>query len=88
MGRPVITTTAPGCRETFEEGVTGFGCQPKDVDSLVEAMEKFLALSWEERAAMGKEGHGKAVREFDRKIVIGAYMEELEKIRLEGQQRG
>lgn len=87
-GRPVITTRVPGCLETFEEGVTGFGCQPGDADSLVEAMEKFLARSWEEWAAMGEAGHRKMVREFDRKIVVDAYMEELEKIRLEGQRRG
>lgn len=80
-GRPVIATSVPGCRETFDEGITGFGCQPGDVDSLVEAMEKFLVLSWEKRAAMGKAGHEKIVREFDRKIVIDAYMEEIEQIR-------
>lgn len=82
-GRPVIATTVPGCRETFDEGITGFGCRPRDAGSLAEAMKKFLALSWEERAAMGKAGHGKMVREFDRKIVVGAYIEELERLRRE-----
>ena len=80
-GRPVITTRIPGCVETFEEGVTGFGCQAGDAGSLAEAMEKFLALSWEERAAMGQAGHEKVAREFDRKIVVDAYMEEIEALR-------
>ncbi len=84
-GRPVIATTVPGCQETFEEGVTGYGCQPKDPDSLTASMEKFLALAWEKRAAMGKAGHRKMVREFDRKIVVDAYMEEIENIGQEKQ---
>ena len=28
-GRPVIATNISGCREIFEEGVTGFGCEVK-----------------------------------------------------------
>lgn len=83
-GRPVIATTIPGCRETFDEGVSGFGCQVGDADSLAAAMEKFLALSWEEREAMGKAGREKIEREFDRKIVVDAYMEEIKNIGREG----
>jgi len=42
MGRPVITTDAPGCRETVVDGDNGFLVPPKDVSALVEAMEKFI----------------------------------------------
>lgn len=84
IGRPVITTTVPGCRETFDEGISGFGCQPGDAGGLAEAMEKFLALSWEEREAMGKAGNEKMLREFDRQIVTDAYMEEIGKLRQGG----
>ena len=42
MGRPVITTDAPGCRETVEDGVNGFLVPPKDVGALATAMERFL----------------------------------------------
>jgi len=42
IGRPVITTDAPGCRETIVDGYNGFLCQPKDVQSLVDAMLKFI----------------------------------------------
>jgi len=41
-GRPVVTTDAPGCRETVIEGVNGFLVQPRDVESLSQAMERFL----------------------------------------------
>ncbi|MDE2420948.1 MAG: glycosyltransferase family 4 protein [Gammaproteobacteria bacterium] len=43
MARPVITTDAPGCRETVENGYNGFLVPIKSVDALVKAMEKFIA---------------------------------------------
>ena len=38
-GRPVITTDAPGCRETVRHGETGLMVPVADVDALVRAME-------------------------------------------------
>lgn len=43
MGRPIVTTDAPGCRETVEDGLNGFLVEPRDVDTLVSAMQRFLA---------------------------------------------
>jgi glycosyltransferase involved in cell wall biosynthesis len=42
MGRPIITTDAPGCRETVIDGENGFLIPVKSVDALVEAMKKFI----------------------------------------------
>ncbi len=42
MGRPIITTDAPGCRETVEDGVNGFLVPVKDSKALAEAMERFI----------------------------------------------
>ncbi|MBV6305078.1 glycosyltransferase family 4 protein [Candidimonas humi] len=42
MGRPIITTDAPGCRETVVDGENGFLVPPKAVDELAEAMTKFI----------------------------------------------
>jgi glycosyltransferase involved in cell wall biosynthesis len=42
MGRPIITTDAPGCRETVIDGENGFLVPVKNVDALVEAMKKFI----------------------------------------------
>lgn len=41
VGRPVITTDAPGCRETVEDGVNGFLVPVASIDALYEKM-KFL----------------------------------------------
>lgn len=42
MGRPIITTDAPGCRETVVEGENGFLVRPRNADSLFEAMMRFV----------------------------------------------
>jgi glycosyltransferase involved in cell wall biosynthesis len=42
MGRAIITTDAPGCRETVEEGVNGFLVPPRDADALCRAMTRFI----------------------------------------------
>ena len=76
-GRPVIASNISGCKEAFEEGVTGFGFTPGNPEELIDAMEKFLALSTKERATMGQRGREKMEREFDRKLVTAAYMDEV-----------
>lgn len=42
MGRAIITTDAPGCRETVKDGYNGFLVAVKDVGTLAEAMLKFI----------------------------------------------
>src|SRR5690606_6595831 len=42
MGRPVITTDVPGCRQTVRDGVNGYLVPPRDADALAEAMRRFL----------------------------------------------
>jgi|TARA_R110000851_G_scaffold175556_1_gene321895 glycosyltransferase involved in cell wall biosynthesis len=42
MGRPVITTDAPGCRETVVDGENGYLVPVKSVDALVNAMLRFI----------------------------------------------
>jgi glycosyltransferase involved in cell wall biosynthesis len=43
MGRPIVTTDAPGCRETVIEGKNGFLVPPRNVDALGKAMERFIS---------------------------------------------
>lgn len=79
-GRPVIASDISGCREAFEEERTGFGFTPGNADDLIRAMERFLALSKEERAYMGKKAREKMESEFDRNLVIDAYISEINTI--------
>ena len=74
-GRPLITSNVPGCQETFEEGVSGFGCEPKDTDSLIKAIDRFLLLSEEEHVKLGEAGRKKMEKEFSRDLVVKEYMQ-------------
>lgn len=42
MARPVITTNAPGCRDTVIDGENGFLVPVRNVDALAAAMERFI----------------------------------------------
>jgi glycosyltransferase involved in cell wall biosynthesis len=43
MGRAIITTDAPGCRETVEHGRSGLLIPPRDADALYDAMMRFVS---------------------------------------------
>lgn len=73
MGKPIITTDTPGCRETVVENENGFLCKVKDPSSLLDAMERFMALEPQKRLTMGKYSRTKAELEFDEKFVINKY---------------
>ncbi len=64
MGRPVITTDAPGCRETVIDGKTGFFVPTGDSKALAEAMEKFIETP-ELIAEMGNESYKMCKEKFD-----------------------
>ncbi len=42
MGRAIITTDAPGCRETVQHGQNGYLVGVKSVDDLVQSMQYFI----------------------------------------------
>lgn len=83
-GRPVLASNVPGCVETFDEGVTGFGFEVKSVESLIETIINFISLPYDKKREMGIAGRKKMEREFDRNIVISAYLEEINSIISEG----
>lgn len=79
-GRPVITTNVPGCKETVDDGVTGFLCEARSSESLIAAIEKFFNLPYEQKIEMGKAGRAKVEKEFNRQIVIDKYAEAIKSI--------
>lgn len=68
MGRPVITTDAPGCRETVINGVNGFLIPPRNTDALIAAMERFIANPGL-ISTMGVESRRLAEERFDVRVV-------------------
>lgn len=79
-GRPVLASNIAGCKEGFDDGVTGFGFEARSGEACYDAIDKFMKLSREERMQMGKKAREKMEREFDRELVIQAYVEEIGKI--------
>lgn len=74
VGRPIITTTAPGCNDAVDDGITGFTCKVADSVDLARKIEKFLLLNNSERAAMGLMARQKMERQFDEKFVVEKYI--------------
>lgn len=76
-GRPAITTTRSGCKETVEDEVSGFLFEPQNEQQLYVCVKKFINLSNQEKKKMGILAREKMVKEFNRDIVTQAYMKEI-----------
>lgn len=70
IGRPLITSDIPGCREAVKQGISGLLCPVKDRNALLHAMEDFLKLSKEERKAMGRAGRKYMEEQYDKEKVV------------------
>lgn len=75
--RPIITTDHPGCRETVDDGITGFLVKKQNSKDLISKIELFLSMTTEQRRKMGLKGREKMVKEFDRQKVVDEYMKEI-----------
>ena len=78
--RPIITTDRSGCKEVVDDGVNGFVVKQRDSADLIQKIEQFIALPHEEKVKMGQAGRAKVEREFNRKIVVDAYLKETETV--------
>ena len=81
MGKPIITTDVPGCREVVEDQLTGFLCEVRSAQDLAHKMCQMIELSAEQRAQMGRLGRIKMENQFSEKIVIDRYLEVIRSIK-------
>jgi glycosyltransferase involved in cell wall biosynthesis len=79
LGKPLIATDVPGCREIARQGVNALLCKVADAQSLADAMLAMLAMPEAERARLGRAGRRIAEEEFDERIVSDRYLEALER---------
>ena len=77
MGRPIVTTDWPGCREVVTDGVNGYLCTPRDIDSLTTALERAAMTDDAQWLAMSRAGREKAAEEFSQQRVIDLYLKAL-----------
>ena len=80
MGRPIVATDVPGCREVVADGITGFLCEAKSAASLADKLQAMMAFTPDERRAMGERGRAKVAAEFDETTVIARYLETLREL--------
>ncbi|UXL11572.1 glycosyltransferase family 4 protein [Enterobacter cloacae] len=80
MGKPLITTDNVGCKETLQDGITGFLCEPRSVESLSDKMEIIINMPEPKRSAMGKAGRNFIEARFDEQIVINKYLKAIDTI--------
>ncbi len=77
MGKPLIATDVPGCRDAVADGETGYLCEVRSADSLAAAMRKMLEMPAEARRKMGERGRRKVEEEFCESRVIAKYLDAL-----------
>jgi glycosyltransferase involved in cell wall biosynthesis len=74
MARAVITTDAPGCRQTVEPGQTGLLVPVNDAPALAAAMQK-LAYDEKLRTQMGEAGYVRVKRLYEASAVAHSTLE-------------
>jgi glycosyltransferase involved in cell wall biosynthesis len=87
MGRPLVATDVPGCREIVREGVTGTLGKPRDSRSLADAMLRLARLNPAERARLGANARELVEERYSERVVIRAYLEALSAAGLPAKQR-
>lgn len=80
MGRPLIATDVPGCREVVHSGLNGLLCDPRDSKSLAIQMEKILNMTPEKLQKFTHASRELVQEKFDENLVIEAYLKVLENI--------
>ena len=78
-GRPIITTDRSGCREIVDDGKNGYMIPCQNSEYLINAVDKFMGLTWEEKRQLGIAARKKVEQVFDRQIVVDKYVEEVKK---------
>jgi len=74
LGKPIITTNSVGCKEAVVDGLNGYLCEPRSLESLISTLDKFIQLPSDKKMVMGDNSRLRAVKEFDEKIVINKYV--------------
>ena len=77
MGKPIITTNSPGCKEVVEEDKNGFLCKIKNSKDLADKIEKFILLDVDKKIEMSRYSREIAINKFDENFVVNIYLNHL-----------
>lgn len=73
MGRPIITTDVPGCRETVRDGWNGYLVPPRDSRALADAMER-LVRNPDLAEEMGANSRAMAELKYDARLIAASVL--------------
>lgn len=77
MGRPLIATNVPGCRQVVEHGKNGLLCASKSAEDLAAKMRMMATFSEDALQEFSFNARKKVEREFDESLVISKYLQAL-----------
>jgi len=82
--KPIVATDVPGCHHVVEDKYNGLLCKLKDSDDLASKMEQMLSLDDATLKKFGENGRKKIEFEFDEKLVITKYLNEISSLQAAG----
>jgi len=74
IGRPIIATDVPGCRELLNE-TRSIKFLPRSVDSLVEALDRYFTLSNEEKMEWALNARSVVCQKYSKPVVNKIYLQ-------------
>ena len=80
MGRAMIASDVPGCRQVVVDGVNGFLCHVKNGKDLANKIKLYMSLSFEERTEMSKASRAWIEKKYDETLVIDLYVRKIEEL--------
>ncbi|HCZ35509.1 MAG TPA: glycosyltransferase family 1 protein [Cytophagales bacterium] len=78
--KPIVATDVPGCHHVVEDNYNGLLCKLKSADDLALKMEQMLTLDNTTLKKFGENGRKKIEFEFDEKVVITKYLQEISQL--------
>ena len=80
-GKILISTNVPGCKEIVKNNYNGFTCKPKNVESLVYAVQKVIQLSKKKKIYFMNNSKKLIINNFNEDNVIQVYMDIINSIK-------
>lgn len=69
-GKVGLASNVPGCQDVIDDNVNGFLFSPKNIDSMVEVISKYINLSVNKKKEMSLSAYQKALRYYDVEKII------------------
>lgn len=74
LGRPIVTTDVPGCRDIVDDGVNGFLCAARSAEALAAALDRAARVEDPQWRAMAAAGRARVVEGYSQERVTAEYL--------------